>query len=138
MQSFVSIGFRHTHPVANPLGLGTINVCNQRINIPALPFFRLICFGFKHNPYGQQVVDFIETDIPSLHFQPDRIHTLRTGGDGIFVVVLAQTFTYRLDKFFKECRKLFLVSFDLFIDNLIFFGMFVFHTEVFELGFDGM
>src|SRR5512140_1377684 len=72
MKGFITIWLWSAYPVAEPVGLREIRICNYRVDVPACSFFRDSGHRFKYNTYGQNIVDFLERNIFRLHFFPDR------------------------------------------------------------------
>ena len=98
MQRLVTVRLRHAHPVPDAFRLRAVHVRHQRINVPTLPFLRLIVLRVEHDSHCQQIINLLERNMPPLHLRPHRIHALRPRRDVIVIPVLRQPFPDGSDK----------------------------------------
>src|SRR5690554_8206930 len=67
VQGLVTVGLGHSHPVAQPVGLGLVQIGNERVNTPGLGLLRNGLLGLTYNAKRQQIIDLDEGTIPFLH-----------------------------------------------------------------------
>lgn len=90
VQRLVSVGLGHRDPVAQPVGLGGVDVGDRRVDLPALGLFRRERQRLEDDADGKQVVYLLEGYLLALHLAPDRVDALHAARNLVVEVVAVE------------------------------------------------
>ena len=134
VQGLVAVGFGMADPVAQAVGVGLVYLGDGDIDVEAVVQLLFHIARFEDDAYGKQVIDFLERYMLGLHLVPDGIDGFYPGEDTVFQAHLIQLGTYRGSEVFEYLVTLNGGGFQLLFYFAVFFGVFVFETQVLKLG----
>ena len=76
VQRLITVGFRRGQPVAEARGVGFVDLGERGVDLIAFGHFVLSVFRSENDANRQNVEDFLERNVFSLHFLPNAVRTL--------------------------------------------------------------
>ena len=135
MERLVAVGLRMVYPVAEPVGVGFVDLTECHVDIEALAYLFVAVLWREYYAHGKYVVYLIEGDVLVLHLAPDGIWTFHAC---LYLVVESHGIecgAYGFSELLEESVALLFGEGKLVGDVGVFFRVFEAEAEVFEFGF---
>ena len=136
VERLIAVGLRIGKPVAEARRMRLIDFGERTIDAVTLIHLVLTVVGHEDNADGQKVIHLAEGDVLVLHLHPDGIRTLDAGFQRIFDTHFVELLTDGRRKLVEDGIALRLRLSQLLLDAMVFIGMFVFETQIFEFRLD--
>ena len=134
VQTFVSVGFGHTEPVAKSFGIGAIHIGDDAEDLPAILLF-LFQRTVENDADGKEVVDALKLALLFLHFLPNGVDAFCASLHVELQSCRLQISFYGFDETGNVgiARSTGLTKF--LLDHVENVGLQIFQTEVFQFAF---
>ena len=136
VERLIAVGLRIGKPVTEARRMRLIDFGERTIDAIALIHLVLTIVGHEDNADGQKVIHLAEGDVLVLHLHPDGIRTFDAGFQRIFDAHFVELLADGRRKLVEDGVALRLRLSQLLLDAMVFIGMFVFKTQVFEFRLD--
>ena len=124
------------YPVAQAVGMRLVYLGNGDIDVETVVELFFHVAWFEDDADSEQVINLLERDVLGLHLVPDGVDRFHTCQNPVFQPHLVQLGADRSSEVVEYFVAFGGGSIQLFFYFGIFFGVFVFETEVFKLCFD--
>ena len=138
MQGLVAVALGVADPVAQTVGMRFVYLGDGQIDVEAVVQLLLHVLGFEDDAHGQDVEDFFERHVLSLHFFPDGVDGFDAGEDVVLQPHLVQLGADGGGKLLEDLVTLGGGSGQFALDLGIFLGVFVLEAEVLQFGLNAV
>ena len=133
VQSHVAVGLGLCHPVAEAVGVAGVELAESNVDVEAVAGFAFRRAWLEDDADGQDVVDFVESEVLRLHFRPDGVGTFDPRLYLVAQSFLVEYLAYGLREVVEEGLALRLCLCELALDEVVGVGIFELEAQVFEL-----
>ncbi len=137
VERFVAVGLGDGNPVAHALGVGRIEIGDNRISRPA-QLFLLLARAVDDDAQGEDVVDPLERYVLLLHLGPDGENRLGAALDMVLDPEFLQPLLDRYKEPRNESPALVGALFELGDDMFVILGLQILEGDVLKLAFDAV